>query len=118
MRKLYFVVIILISMTVAAFGQSREEYEEQSTRVELAKAVHIFPNPAIDFVHVRFDEIPARDITLTIHNIIGNPVPIETEVIDEFEVRVRVKDLNSGYYLLAVKDVKNHFQGTYKFLKR
>jgi hypothetical protein len=53
-----------------------------------------------------------------VHNIIGNRINIETEVIDEHTLRVKVKDLASGYYLLAIKDPESKFRGTYKFLKR
>jgi hypothetical protein len=42
----------------------------------------------------------------------------ESEVTDEHEVRVRVKDLTMGYYLIAVREDQSQFRGTYKFLKR
>lgn len=117
MQRLY-ILIIFISSFVAAQAQSTQDYDVDSQRQELAKTVQIFPNPAVDFVHVRFDQISARNMKVTLHNIIGNTVPIETEMIDEHEFRVRVKELDSGYYLLALKDEENKFQGTYKFLKR
>jgi hypothetical protein len=59
-----------------------------------------------------------QDVTLTVHNIIGNVMSVESEVIDEHEVRIKVKDLSAGYYLIAIKDNSDRFQGTYKFLKK
>jgi hypothetical protein len=55
---------------------------------------------------------------LSLHNILGSEITIESEMIDEHELRVRVKDLPTGYYLLAVRDEATQFRGTYKFLKR
>jgi hypothetical protein len=43
---------------------------------------------------------------------------IETEIVNEHELRVRVKELASGYYLLAVKNEEANFRGIFKFLKR
>jgi hypothetical protein len=117
MRIFYSIVFLLFTVAFAATGQAREDYDFQTKRVN-SKSVHIFPNPAVDFVHIRMDNVPVRSITLTVHNIIGNEIPVETEVVDEYELRIRVKDLVSGYYLIAVKFEENHFRGTYKFLKR
>jgi hypothetical protein len=33
-------------------------------------------------------------------------------------VRLKVKDLATGYYLVAVRDEQLQFKATYKFLKR
>jgi len=113
-------LILLIFMLFVGLGVQAQSLSERepSGRFEPAKAVHIFPNPAVDFVHVKIDHFSAEHVKLTVHNIIGNEVPVEVEVLDKHELRVRVKDLNSGYYLLALKDDENRFQGTYKFLKR
>jgi hypothetical protein len=112
---------ILILLVLAGFvlqAQTREDYDVQGTRQDPAKTVQIYPNPATDFVHIRFEQFSAHNLKLTVHNIIGNPVKVETEIIDAHEIRIHVKDLVSGYYLLAVKDDEDKFQGTYKFLKR
>jgi hypothetical protein len=112
-----YLFIFFLFIAVAGSAQTREDYE-QTGRPEFSKAIQIFPNPAVDFVHVRMENFPAANFKLTVHNLIGNQVQVETEVIDEHEIRVRVKDLNAGYYLLALKDDEDRFKGTYKFLKR
>lgn len=89
-----------------------------NTEKDITKSVHIFPNPATEFVHVKVEEFPASKVKLTLHNILGNKVEIETEIVDEHEIRVKVKDLASGYYLLAVKEEEAKYRGTFKFLKR
>ena len=117
MRTFYSLVILLFFVAFAASGQTREDVGLSQGKLD-NKSVHLYPNPAVDFVHVKFERIPAREVKLTVHNIIGNEIRVETEVIDEHELRVRVKELDAGYYLLAVKDQNEHFAGTYKFLKR
>jgi hypothetical protein len=43
---------------------------------------------------------------------------IESEIVDEHEVRIRVKDLSTGYYLLAIKDEVTGLRTIHKVLKK
>ena len=118
-----FLRLILVILMLPAFqlvmAQSQPDGPPASTpEINLTKSVHLFPNPATEFVDVQLDQFPAEKVQLTVHNIIGNELQVETEVLDENLIRVKVKDLASGYYLLAVKDEESKFRGTYKFLKR
>lgn len=120
MRYARFVFALLfLSAFQLTWAQSQPETPPQGTQeVNLARAVHLFPNPATEFVDVRLDAFAAENVRLTVHNIIGNELAVETEILEENLIRVKVKDLASGYYLLAVKDEDSKFRGTYKFLKR
>lgn len=113
-------LLIAIFLCFELFAQDRtpQETQPQAETVDLAKSVQLFPNPALEFVHVRVERLKAADVKLTLHNIIGNEVAVETDIVDEHEIRVKVKDLATGYYLIAVRDEKLNFRGTYKFLKR
>lgn len=118
-----FIRLVLMVFGLSAFqlaiAQSQPETQPQVVQeVNLVKSVHLYPNPATEFVDVRLDHLPAANISVTVHNIIGNELQVETEVLEEDLIRVKVKDLASGYYLLAVKDEESNFRGTYKFLKR
>jgi hypothetical protein len=116
--RVFTIIFILFCSFGSAFGQVRQDYDVSQNRPDVTKGVEIFPNPAVEYVHIRFEHLLANDIQLTVHNIIGNEIQIETELVDEHEVRVRVKDFTAGYYLLAVKDNEKKFTGIYKFLKR
>lgn len=120
MRLIRLVLMVFgLSAFQLAIAQSRPETQPQVTQeVNLVKSVHLYPNPATEFVDVQLDHLPAANISLTVHNIIGNELQVETEILEEDLIRVKVKDLASGYYLLAVKDEESNFRGTYKFLKR
>jgi hypothetical protein len=112
-------VVVLASAFQWSLAQALpEEPGISQERSSLSKSVHIFPNPATEYVHVKLEDLPAEKIKLTLHNIIGNQIEIETEIVDEHELRVKVKDLAAGYYLLALKDDEAKFRGTYKFQKR
>lgn len=114
-----FLALLLVSAFQLTVAQSQPENPAPPTaEANLTKSVHLFPNPAMEFVDVRLDQFPAQNVKLTVHNIIGNELQVETEILDEHLIRVKVKDLVSGYYLLAVKDEESNFRGTYKFLKR
>ena len=112
-------VILMLSAFQLTMAQSQPEGPPQpSAEVNLTKSVHLFPNPATEFVDVKLDQFPAQNVELTVHNIIGNELQVETEILDQYLIRVKVKDLAAGYYLLAIKDEDSKFRGTYKFLKR
>ena len=118
MRSLAFIIILFV-FAGSVMGQATTTYDyEQPDRKDISKAVHIFPNPAVEFVHIRLDNVNLDNVNVTMHNIIGNEINIETERIDSHEIRIKVKDFDAGYYLLALKDEQSKFRGTYKFLKR
>jgi hypothetical protein len=114
-----FVIVMLASAFQMGWAQSSQQDDPGiSLERDPVKSVHIFPNPATEFLHVKLEELPAEKVKLTLHSIIGNPMEIESEVVNEHELRIKVKDLASGYYFLAVKDAESKFRGMYKFLKR
>ncbi len=112
-----YLLIIFLALGLTVHAQIREDYTAEVSRTDPAR-VQIFPNPAVDYVHVRIDRVPVRNVTLTVHNILGNEMRVETEIVDDHEIRVRVKDLDAGYYFVAVKDNEDKFRATYKFVKR
>ena len=120
MRLVKLFLIVLLAFTIQLVRAQSMHPDEQPITMERdpIKLVHIFPNPATEYLHVKLEHIPASRAKITVHTIIGNEIPVETEVVDEHELRVRVKDFVSGYYLLAVKDDESKMRGTFKFLKR
>lgn len=109
---------MFLSLSFTLEAQTKDDYLMENGRLDLIKSVQVYPNPAFDFVHIRIDQFPVSNVKLTLHNIIGNEMNVETEVVDDHEIRIRVKDLAAGYYLVALKDDEDKFNGTFKFLKR
>lgn len=82
------------------------------------KLVQMYPNPASDYLTVKLPTPNASSVQLAMHSVIGNVLNIEKEQIDAYEVRLRVKDLPSGYYFLSIKEENSGLKASYKFLKR
>jgi hypothetical protein len=119
MRLLKFFGVLLIAcMAHVGFAQTHSEDSFVTPERTLAQSIQVFPNPSVDFVHVKVADIPASKVRLALHNILGNPMDVETEIIAENEIRVRVKDLAVGYYLLAIKDDESNTVAILKILKR
>ena len=118
--RLFYLIIFLCVLAGSVMGQAVANYdgEPQERRQDLHKSVQIFPNPAVEYVHIRLDHVNLDHVKISMHNIIGNEIRIETERLDEHEIRIRVKDFDAGYYLVALKEEQSKFRGTYKFLKR
>lgn len=116
--KPIFFVFALAVCGFSAIAQQKDEVTSYGASQIEPKSVAIFPNPAVEYLNVKFENPIAKKATLTVHNVIGNLVDVELETIDEFEVRLRVKDLPVGYYLLAVRDEASNSRSTIKFLKR
>ena len=118
MRPIYFTVILAILISSLGLrAQSGLDFG-QPERQDISKSVQLFPNPATDVVNVKLEHVNVNNLSITLHNIIGNEIRVETDIVDEHTLRIKVKDLDAGYYLLALNDAQSKFKGTYKFLKR
>lgn len=119
MRLFYLIILFcVLAGTVRGQGIANFDGEPYEQRHDISKSVHIYPNPAVEFVHIRLENVNMDHIQISMHNIIGNEIPIEKERVDEHEIRIKVKDFDTGYYLIALKEDQSKFRGTYKFLKR
>jgi hypothetical protein len=110
-------LFLLLSVSTVVLAQV-DGTPPQIEKSDISKSITLFPNPTTDYVHVKLGTLKSNQAKVTLHNILGSEVTIESEVIDDHELRVRVKDLPTGYYLLAIRDEGTQFRGTYKFLKR
>jgi hypothetical protein len=120
MRFLNLIVtlLFLVGVTLSSLAQGSEGKVIYAEKSDISKSITLYPNPTTDYVHVKLGTLKSNQVKLTLHNILGSELAVESEVIDEHELRVRVKDLPTGYYLLAVRDEATQFRAAYKFLKR
>jgi hypothetical protein len=117
MKTLYLLIFLLVA-GIASYAQGSDGMASIPEKSDLSKAITIYPNPVTDYVNIKLNTLDAAKVKITLYNILGSEIVIESEVIDQHEVRVRVKDLTMGYYLIAVREEQAQFRGTYKFLKR
>jgi hypothetical protein len=121
MKNLRILLVMLASVTVSvAVGQAPapDGIQANPPQQELSKSVKLYPNPAIEFVSVKFETPQAKKVKFNLHNIIGSEMPVESEVIDDFEVHIKVKDFSTGVYLLSIRNEETGLKSAYKFLKK
>ena len=111
---------VLLSIIVLITGQIcyGQVHDESFHTGDPAKVVQIYPNPATEYLTIKFESPIAKSSKLAFHSIIGSAIELEQEAIDDFEIRVKVKDLPVGYYIIAVHDPQNNSRAIYKFLKK
>ena len=109
----------LLALLVLIGSQALAQNHDEVFRVnDPAKNVQVYPNPATEYVHLKFETPIAKTVKLEFHTIIGTSIDLEKEIIDDSEVRVKVKDLTTGYYLISVQDAQSGARAIHKFLKR
>jgi len=82
------------------------------------RLVRLSPNPAETNISVRLGIPQMRTTSFQIHNIIGNLVETDVEIISDFEASLNVKELSPGIYLLTVHNELTGTKGVYKFVKK
>jgi hypothetical protein len=121
MKHLRILVVLLAFTALVAVGQAPTPdggFQANPPQQELSKSVKLYPNPAIEFVSVKFETPQAKKVKFNLHNIIGSEMPVESEVIDDFEVHIKVKDFSTGVYLLSIRNEETGLKSAYKFLKK
>lgn len=109
----------LLALMILIASQAIAQTHEEAFRAnDPAKSVQVYPNPATDVVNLKFETPIAKNVRLEFHTIIGTTVELEHEVVDEYEIKVKVKDLSTGYYLIGVHDAQSGSRAIHKFLKR
>lgn len=107
MKKLFF-FICLLSLSSVSFSQKKESN----------KNFEVYPNPAIDYINIKFDgKSNIMNKSFSVHSLIGNKVDITTENLSENTIRISLRDLNSGYYFLSLTDKPTERRKIVKFLK-
>jgi len=110
------VLALLVLITSHAFAQSHDEAFRSN---DPAKTAQVYPNPATaDFITLKFETPIAKTVKLQFHSIIGTSLDLEHEAIDEYEIKVKVKDLATGYYIIGVQDSQSGSRAIHKFLKK
>lgn len=116
-RTLLFIFAFAV-IGLSANAQLKDESAAAPLQYDFSRTVSIFPNPAIEYLNIKFEDPIANKTKIAVHNIIGNILDVESEMIDEHEIRLKVKDLPVGYYLLAIRNEDSNSKSTIKFLKR
>lgn len=120
MRNLTLILsfFLLLFLSGTAFGQNLEATSYTTEKMDLSKSITLYPNPATDYINIKLSTLEASTAKVTLYTILGSELQLDKETVNDHEVRLKVKDLATGYYLVAVRDEQLQFKATYKFLKR
>jgi Secretion system C-terminal sorting domain len=112
--RVFFIVLLTAFNSSLCFAQLKDE--AFSSRIDPVKVVQVFPNPATEFLSIKFETPIAKKVSFTVHNVIGNEMDITPELLDEYQVQIKVKDFHEGYYFVSMQMESS--KATHKFLKR
>lgn len=117
--------LLFALLGVNAYAQSADNGEDpvsespfrHTSGLDLKNQIEIYPNPAVDFLIIEVKDSDLANVEFEMHSIIGNTIKIEPEEVAKDTYKISVKDFNSGYYFLIVKDEYTRFKKAIKFLK-
>jgi hypothetical protein len=117
-------LFILFLVITASYGQNSAVDQDNSDipklntkSLQIETSVEVYPNPASDFINITLKNSKLEKVEIEMYNIIGNKVDFEMEQVNSYNYKANVKNLQSGYYLLVIKDQVNRFNKAYKFRK-
>jgi hypothetical protein len=120
-KQLRYIFIFIISVSGVFYSGeafSQDDFARSEGPSSFIKSTKVFPNPAVDYLHITTEHVSIENIDFTLHNLIGNKLPIEPEKMKENEMRIYVKDLAPGYYLVRMVDKSTNAHHIIKFVKR
>ncbi len=124
--KFYFIFtfFLILFLSQQAFGQdgpvgkNKTELSKMNTEslTNIAE-VELYPNPATDFLNIKLKDSNLKNVQFEMYNVIGNKLELELETVNAENYKVNVKNFNSGYYLLIIKDQNSRYNKAFKFRK-
>ncbi len=81
------------------------------------KEFAVFPNPASDYFNIELSAKPTLNSTfIEIYNLFG--ALVHKEMINNRNEKINVKGLNSGVYLIKIRDNKNNYKSRKIFIEK
>lgn len=113
-----FSVQFILAQDIPADGSKSEFPNLKKESLQIETDVELYPNPAVEYLSVSLKNSRLKNVEIEMYNIIGNKLTFDMEAVSSDKYKINVKDLNSGYYLIIVKDPVTRFNKAYKFRKQ
>ena len=84
-------------------------------QINVAEDLHIFPNPATDYLAVQSDIFQHGNISISVYDITGKRLPINYYRNSNNQVSVNISSLSAGYYLIQLTTDNQQFSS--RFIK-
>lgn len=126
MKKVFVIILIVASFSMAGFAQTAMVENDNPPEVPnftdksilTTNKIEIFPNPAEDFLTIYIENSTLENVEFEMYSIIGNSLDIKYEKINSSNYKIDVKEINPGYYFIVVKDDMKRFNKSFKFQKK
>ena len=87
------------------------------TQIGGQNEIELYPNPTLDFLIVEIKNSEMKNVEFEIRSLLGNEMIVNPEQVGFDRYRFQVKDFNTGYYFIIVKDEETRFKKAFRFLK-
>ncbi|MFW5700875.1 MAG: T9SS type A sorting domain-containing protein [Cyclobacteriaceae bacterium] len=117
---LSFLFFISLAFSIG-FAQNNSEKESsfaEKELIEVKTTVELYPNPVADNLHIDIESENLDNVKFELYNIIGNVIKIEVEQVNNYQYKIPVRTLPSGYYLLIISDKNSKYNQPFKFQKK
>jgi len=117
---LSFIFLFFLTLSIG-FTQNSGDTQPSFAEKEIKEAkttVELYPNPVTDFLHINIESENLENVEFEIYNIIGNKVKVEVEQVNNYQFKIPVRTLASGYYLLTISDNTTKYNQAFKFQKK
>ncbi len=93
-------------------------FSSYSQEKDRNKIYELYPNPAIDHINIKFKDINfINNQSISVFSLIGNPLNIETEMLEDNVIQISLREVNAGIYFLSIKNIITNEREIIKFLK-
>ncbi len=107
MRKLFITYCLFITGIIGIHnvGISKPHVlnvTDSNTDSEVVEPFDVYPNPATDYVFVKFDEHIANDASIEVRSFIGNKMTVESELQSTDLIKLNIADIPAGHYYIVI----------------
>ena len=106
MRKQFTTYLSILILTLLSFQPSKAEFSavpNEVESVEVVEVVDVYPNPASDYVYLKFNDAVATKATIELRSVIGNKMQVDYFVEDSHLIKIDINNIPVGHYYAIIK---------------
>ena len=88
-----------------------------AAQLDSKNSIELYPNPTVDYLIVHIKNSDLRDVQFEVRSLLGSEMLVEAEPIGGDRYRFPVKEFNTGYYFVIIKDEETRYKKAFRFLK-
>ncbi|WP_187696198.1 hypothetical protein, partial [Xanthovirga aplysinae] len=98
-------------------GVERQSPHYNPSTLMKSPDIEIFPLATSDYLYIKVKKDSLSLLTFKMYNIIGIPMPVYSEKLEDGTYRINVKGLYQGQYVLVLNDPGRSSKRSYKFTR-